>query len=1083
MPPTSSSTAKKAPSLKQLVIKLKEIQATFNDIWIFVETFKEETSASQVNVRLQKLDDLWERFGETLVDVKSHDDFVEEGDSYQKERQEFSERYYFAKSFLMDKAKDRQEPGFLDQSVRGHDASMLGTLDHVRLPQIKLQTFNGNIEEWYSFRDLFTSLIHLKSDLPEVEKFHYLKGCLQGEAKALIDALQITKANYQIAWDMLLKRYNNSKQLKKLQVKSLFKLPTLTKESTSDLQGLLEGFQRIVQTLDQVVQPGDYRDLLLVNILTSRLDSTTRRGWEEYSSTKEQDTLQDLTDFLQRRVRILESLPSKPVDKFVHQIPPAAKQKPSVQRTSYSAVQTFSGCVACEGHHPLYQCSTFQRMSVAERDTLLRKRSLCRNCFRHGHQAKECQSKYSCRHCKGRHHSLVCFKTQREGNPKSISTATPCASTSGGNEPSTSQMANVAATDSSISNTVQRCASQVLLATAIVIVEDDEGVRFPARALLDSGSESNFITEKLSQRLRVHRDRVDISVLGIGSLASNAKQRIRAKIRSRLSNFSRGMNFLVLPKVTVNIPTATVDTTGWKIPQGIELADPSFLISQPVDIILGIEFFFDFFHGGRKIALGDHLPALNDSVFGWVVCGGATAIGQPLHINCNASTSNNLESLMKQFWSCEEVGSTSNYSPEEARCEEIFTDTVQRDTNGRYTICLPKHEGIVDQLGDSKEIALRRLQATERRLARDVELKDQYTSFLTEYCRLGHMEKVTDNGEIKRCYLPHHPVVKESSSTTKVRVVFDASCKTSTNISLNDALMTGPTIQEELRSIVLRCRTKQIMVVADVEKMFRQINMHPKDRPLQSILWRASPAEDVATYELNTVTYGTRPAPFLATRTLKQLAMDEQDHFPEVAKVIIEDAYMDDIITGANNPTEVCNLRMQLESLMKSGGFSLRKWASNCPEILRGISGENLAIQNCINLDTKPSVKALGLTWLPDEDFFRFDFKLSTTDDETILTKRRILSIIATLFDPLGIIGATITTAKILMQSLWILRDDNEKLLEWDQPVPKTVGEKWRIFYKQLPLLREIKIKRCIIIPNETGTIPSHSYAKAIGNG
>ncbi|XP_055633528.1 uncharacterized protein LOC129773893 [Toxorhynchites rutilus septentrionalis] len=208
------------------------------------------------------------------------------------------------------------------------------------------------------------------------------------------------------------------------------------------------------------------------------------------------------------------------------------------------------------------------------------------------------------------------------------------------------------------------------------------------------------------------------------------------------------MNFLVLPKVTVNIPTATVDTTGWKIPQGIELADPSFLISQPVDIILGIEFFFDFFHGGRKIALGDHLPALNDSVFGWVVCGGAR-----LHINCNASTSNNLESLMKQFWSCEEVGSTSNYSPEEARCEEIFTDTVQRDTNGRYTVCLPKHEGIVDQLGDSKEIALRRLQATERRLARDVELKDQYTSFLTEYCRLGHMEKVTDNGEIKRCYL------------------------------------------------------------------------------------------------------------------------------------------------------------------------------------------------------------------------------------------------------------------------------------------------------------------------------------------
>lgn len=268
MPP-STSTAKKTPSLKQLVTKLKEIQATFNDIWIFVETFKKETSASQVNVRLEKLDDLWERFGETLVDIKSHDDFVDEGDSYQKERQEFSERYYAAKSFLLDKAKERQEPENLDQSIRGHDASLFGTLEHVRLPQIKLQTFNGNIDEWLSFRDLFSSLIHIKADLPEVEKFHYLKGCLQGEPKALIDSLQITKANYQIAWDLLLKRYNNSKQLKKRQVQSLFKLPALTKESISDLRGLLEGFQKIVQTLDQIVQPADYKDLLLVNILTS----------------------------------------------------------------------------------------------------------------------------------------------------------------------------------------------------------------------------------------------------------------------------------------------------------------------------------------------------------------------------------------------------------------------------------------------------------------------------------------------------------------------------------------------------------------------------------------------------------------------------------------------------------------------------------------------------------------------------------------------------------------------------------------------------------------------------------------------
>ncbi|XP_058816866.1 uncharacterized protein LOC131680161 [Topomyia yanbarensis] len=157
---------------------------------------------------------------------------------------------------------------------------------------------------------------------------------------------------------------------------------------------------------------------------------------------------------------------------------------------------------------------------------------------------------------------------------------------------------------------------------------------------------------------------------------------------------------------------------------------------------------------------------------------------------------------------------------------------------------------------------------------------------MEEYLALGHMSKV-DNvsaGSVKRCYLPHHPVVKESSTTTKVRVVFDASCKTSSGVSLNDVLLVGPVIQEDLRSIILRSRTKQIMLVSDVEKMFRQINVSPQDRPLQSILWRATPTDKIDTYELNTVTYGTKPASFLATRTIQQLAVDEENHFPLAAR-------------------------------------------------------------------------------------------------------------------------------------------------------------------------------------------------------
>lgn len=199
MPPTT----RKGSTLRQLRVQLEDVTASFDDIRSFIQGFNNQTTVSQIEVRLERIDSLWERFSEALVELKSHEDFEDEENHYDRLRRDISERYYEDKSFLKDKARELHEPTDLEQSVR--EPSMLGALDHVRLPQIKLQTFSGGIDEWLSFRDLFASLIHWRTDLPEVEKFHYLKGCLQGEPKSLIDSLKITKANYQIAWDTLCK--------------------------------------------------------------------------------------------------------------------------------------------------------------------------------------------------------------------------------------------------------------------------------------------------------------------------------------------------------------------------------------------------------------------------------------------------------------------------------------------------------------------------------------------------------------------------------------------------------------------------------------------------------------------------------------------------------------------------------------------------------------------------------------------------------------------------------------------------------------------------------------------------------------
>lgn len=193
-------------------------------------------------------------------------------------------------------------------------------------------------------------------------------------------------------------------------------------------------------------------------------------------------------------------------------------------------------------------------------------------------------------------------------------------------------------------------------------------------------------------------------------------------------------------------------------------------------------------------------------------------------------------------------------------------------------------------------------------------------------------EPVDDN--VPHCYIPHHAVLKESSTSTKVRVVFDASCKTSSGYSQNDTLLFGPVVQDDLLTIILRFRTYAIAIVVDVEKMYTQILHNHTDRNLLRIRYRKSPLESISTYELNTVTYGTASAPFLATRTLQQVAHDYEDKYPKAVNPVMHDFYVDDLLTGATDLAEAIEVRKQITAMLELAGFELRKWASNVPESL-----------------------------------------------------------------------------------------------------------------------------------------------------
>ncbi|XP_065076352.1 uncharacterized protein LOC135699955 [Ochlerotatus camptorhynchus] len=443
-----------------------------------------------------------------------------------------------------------------------------------------------------------------------------------------------------------------------------------------------------------------------------------------------------------------------------------------------------------------------------------------------------------------------------------------------------------------------------------------------------------------------------------------------------------------------------------------------------------------------------------------------------------SSTDALLDATLQRFWEIETIPNQSVHSATEKACEELYMTTTTRDPTGRYVVRLPNTDNPEVILGNSESIAERRFLNLERRLERDPSTKSSYHQFMAEYERLGHMVRLDEpvDNTMPHCYLPHHPVFKLSSTTTKTRVVFDASCKTASGYSLNDLLLVGPVVQDDLLSLVMRFCFYPIALNGDVEKMYRQMLLHKADRPYHRIKWRKDASETIATYKLQTVTYGTASAPYLATKTLQKLASDAGHSFPAAAEPVAKNFYVDDILSGADNIESAIQIRREVSAMLGSAGIPMKKWASNSVEVLEDIPPEDRSIQPWHDLQYPQSVSTLGLIWEPGTDIFRFKVQLPLP--AAVLTKRRIMSYVAQIFDPLGLVGPAVRKAKLFMQCLLALKSSDNERYDWDQPLPPKLQQEWKEFHTTIDLLREVRVPRFASIIGAV-SIELHFFADA----
>uniref|UniRef100_A0A6V7JGQ3 Peptidase aspartic putative domain-containing protein n=1 Tax=Bracon brevicornis TaxID=1563983 RepID=A0A6V7JGQ3_9HYME len=450
----------------------------------------------------------------------------------------------------------------------------------------------------------------------------------------------------------------------------------------------------------------------------------------------------------------------------------------------------------------------------------------------------------------------------------------------------------------------------------------------------------------------------------------------------------------------------------------MHLADQSLLISSPIDIIIGADSYGEIIKKGFEKFTSNQLVA-QETIFGWVITG---------PVNCQActtrtstslvskSTTQQLLDLMKNFWLQEEIPNQSNaeLSAEERECELRFQQTFERDPSGRYVMRLP-FKTSVESLGDSKSKAIRAAYQMKARLPKSPEVNQQYQEFLKEYEELNHMKRAPRTPEtVSAFHLPHHAAIKEASITAKLRVIFNASAKSSTGVSLNDILHQGQKLQNNCGDVLLWFRRHQWVFGTDITKMFREINVHPANWSYQRIMW-FDETEQLTPYQLTTVTCGTTCAPWLALRTIQQLLIDEGNNYPKAVPALREGRYVDDIHGDSDDEGDLLEIIQQPIELCKSGGFPLQKWCSNAPHLLQIINLASASITSSALFD-EMSTKVLGIIWSPSTDSFKYKLKPFTNES---ITKNVILSEIAQIYDPLGFVTPIIIKAKILIQELW----------------------------------------------------------------
>jgi len=936
----------------------------------------------------------------------------------------------------------------------------------LHLPKPELLTFSGNPSDYCKFISNFETNLESRVRDDRLRLSYLIQFC-EGDARKSIEDCVVLPSDqgFARAKAILASRYGKPHLIARSHVDRLVNGGPIKSNDVQSLMNLSLDMEKCQITLSQIGFVSDIDNTENLRKIVRRLPMHLRSKWAERASAlienSSEPRFNDLLKFVQSRVLVANTMygqdlsfdPRQKVSSGSSKVKPNSFKNSASRGISLNTTGTLGGnksasgessyrplsCVHCKGSHRLVNCEKFKLLELSEKLRIVRKFRMCENCLNFKHSATNCRKGSCCdvQGCREKHHTMLHEQKMHE-QAKSM-------------EQHVQSNCCAAAGENPLKHKVS---------LRIVPVKVKQGKKcVQTYALLDDGSDVTLCSDSLVQKLGAKGTPRDFTITTVNQAS---QRRNGLELQLEVSSMD-GLETVAINRVwTVERLPVSVAS----LPDHRELGKWTHLagISLPridrgeVELLIGGDTPEAFWveeerRGGR----GD--PYAVRSPLGWSVIGPTGTLSTSAKASVNFQQTLSTEEQLERLWETDFPECRSDIatgmSHDDRKALSMMENSIQLD-NGHYKLGLPWRDPNV-QLPNNKAMAAKRLSQLKRKLDGDEQLCKKYTETMDGYLKNGYAIQCQGNpvNDPRVWYLPHHPVMNVNKPG-KLRVVFDCAAQYK-GTTLNENLLQGPDLVNSIVGVLMRFRQEPVAMVADIEAMFHQVKVSESDRNALRFLWwpDGDTGQDPSEYCMGVHLFGATSSPSCAAYSLQRTARDNSMKFSEeTVKTVERNFYVDDLLKSVTDAKVGIQLSRELREMLSLGGFRLAKWMSNNKEVMDSIPvTERADISTNVDLENDPPMeRALGIHWNVEKDKFVFDVKLQ----EKQVTRRGILSVASTLYDPLGLVAPVTLIPKLVLQNAC------RQKLQWDDAIVPEDAEKWTDWIQNLSALSRVDIDRCV---------------------